>query len=206
MIKKEVITGYENLEIDIYQDINLDQKKNLWFKSCLNDLNWEKGFIKIFGKIHQIPRLQSWYADNGIEYTYSGKKLKRHNWNETLIEIKGEIEKITSFKFNSVLASLYRDGNDSMGLHADDEKELGINPVIASLSLGESRDLYFKHKNIKKSLNIPQKNGQLIVMHGETQKYWKHEIKKTKKLKKPRINLTFRNIITNNFKIQKEKK
>ena len=197
MIKKEVITGYENLEIDIYQDISLDQKKNLWFKSCLNDLNWEKGFIKIFGKTHQIPRLQSWYADNGIEYTYSGKKLKRHNWNETLIEIKGEIEKITSFKFNSVLANLYRDENDSMGLHSDDEKELGINPVIASLSLGESRDLYFKHKNIKKSLNIPQKNGQLIVMHGETQKYWKHEIKKTKKLKKPRINLTFRNIITN---------
>jgi alkylated DNA repair dioxygenase AlkB len=196
LIKKEVITGYENLEIDIYQDINLDQKKNLWFKSCLNDLNWEKGFIKIFGKTHQIPRLQSWYADNGIEYTYSGKKLKRHNWNETLIEIKGEIEKITSFKFNSVLANLYRDENDSMGLHSDDEKELGINPVIASLSLGESRDLYFKHKNIKKSLNIPQKNGQLIVMHGETQKYWKHEIKKTKKLKKPRINLTFRNIIT----------
>ncbi len=196
MIKKEVITGYENLEIDIYQDISLDQKKNLWFKSCLNDLNWEKGFIKIFGKTHQIPRLQSWYADNGIEYTYSGKKLKRHNWNETLIEIKGEIEKITSFKFNSVLANLYRDENDSMGLHSDNEKELGINPVIASLSLGESRDLYFKHKNIKKSLNIPQKNGQLIVMHGETQKYWKHEIKKTKKLKKPRINLTFRNIIT----------
>ena len=196
MIKKEVITGYENLEIDIYQDISLDQKKNLWFKSCLNDLNWEKGFIKIFGKIHQIPRLQSWYADNGIEYTYSGKKLKRHNWNETLIEIKGEIEKITSFKFNSVLANLYRDENDSMGLHSDNEKELGINPVIASLSLGESRDLYFKHKNIKKSLNIPQKNGQLIVMHGETQKYWKHEIKKTKKLKKPRINLTFRNIIS----------
>ena len=159
MIKKEVITGYKNLEIDIYQDISLDQKKNLWFKSCLNDLNWEKGFIKIFGKIHQIPRLQSWYADNGIEYTYSGKKLKRHNWNETLIEIKGEIEKITSFKFNSVLANLYRDENDSMGLHSDDEKELGINPVIASLSLGESRDLYFKHKNIKKSLNIPQKNG-----------------------------------------------
>jgi len=83
-----------------------------------------------------------------------------------------------------------------MGLHSDNEKELGINPVIASLSLGESRDLYFKHKNIKKSLNIPQKNGQLIVMRGETQKYWKHEIKKTKKLKKPRINLTFRNIIT----------
>ena len=197
MIKKEVITGYENLEIDIYQDIGLEQKTDLWFQSCLHDLNWETGFIKIFGKTHQIPRLQSWYADDGIEYTYSGKKLQRHNWNKTLIEIKQEIESITSIKFNSVLANLYRNGNDSMGLHSDNEKELGINPVIASLSLGESRDILFKHKNIKTSINIPQTSGQLIVMSGQTQKYWKHEIKKTKKFKKPRINLTFRNIITN---------
>ena len=84
-----------------------------------------------------------------------------------------------------------------MGLHSDDEKELGINPVIASLSLGETRDIHFKHKNIKLSLDIPQTSGQLIVMYGQTQKYCKHEIKKTKKIKKPRINLTFRNIITN---------
>ena len=197
MIKKEAIAGYENLEIDIYKDIGLEQKEDLWFKSCLHDLNWETGFIKIFGKTHQIPRLQSWYADDGIEYTYSGKKLQRHNWNKTLIEIKQEIESITSIKFNSVLANLYRNGNDSMGLHSDNEKELGINPVIASLSLGESRDIHFKHKNIKTSINIPQTSGQLIVMYGQTQKYWKHEIKKTKKFKKPRINLTFRNIITN---------
>ena len=199
MIKKEAITGYENLEIDIYQDIGLEQKKDLWFKSCLHDLNWETGFIKIFGKTHQIPRLQSWYAEDGIEYTYSGKKLQRHNWNKTLTDIKEKIENVTSFKFNSVLANLYRNGNDSMGLHSDDEKELGINPVIASLSLGESRDIHFKHKNIKLSLDIPQTSGQLIVMYGQTQKYWKHEIKKTKKIKKPRINLTFRNIITDKF-------
>ena len=196
MIKKEVIAGYENLEIDIYKNIGLGQKEDLWFQSCLHDLNWETGFIKIFGKTHQIPRLQSWYADDGIEYTYSGKKLQRHNWNKTLIEIKQEIESITSIKFNSVLANLYRNGNDSMGLHSDNEKELGINPVIASLSLGESRDIHFKHKNMKTSINIPQTSGQLIVMYGQTQKYWKHEIKKTKKLKKPRINLTFRNIIS----------
>ena len=196
MIKKEAITGYKNLEIDIYQDIGLEQKKDLWYKSCLNDLSWETGFIKIFGKTHQIPRLQAWYAEDGVEYTYSGKKLQRHNWNKTLIEIKQEIESITSMKFNSVLANLYRNGNDSMGLHSDNEKELGINPVIASLSLGESRDIHFKHKNIKTSINIPQTSGQLIVMYGQTQKYWKHEIKKTKKFKKPRINLTFRNIIT----------
>jgi len=197
LIKKEAITGYEDLEIDLYQDKRLEEKKDLWFESCLHDLNWETGFIKIFGKTHQIPRLQAWYADNEIEYTYSGKKLQRHNWNNLLLEIKEKIENITSFKFNSVLANLYRDGNDSMGLHSDDEKELGKKPVIASLSLGETREIYFKHKNKKLSLIIPQTSGQLIVMHGNTQEYWKHEIKKIKKIKKPRINLTFRNIITN---------
>jgi len=197
LIKKEAITGYEDLEIDLYQDKRLEEKKDLWFESCLHDLNWETGYIKIFGKTHQIPRLQAWYADNEIEYTYSGKKLQRHNWNNLLLEIKEKIENITSFKFNSVLANLYRDGNDSMGLHSDDEKELGQKPVIASLSLGESREIYFKHKNKKLNLIIPQTNGQLLVMHGKTQEYWKHEIKKTKKIKKPRINLTFRNIITN---------
>lgn len=197
LIKKEAITGYEDLEIDLYQDKRLEEKKDLWFKSCLHDLNWETGFIKIFGKTHQIPRLQAWYADNKVEYTYSGKKLQRHNWNNLLLEIKEKIENITSFKFNSVLANLYRDGNDSMGLHSDDEKELGKKPVIASLSLGETREIYFKHKNKKLNLIIPQASGQLIVMHGKTQEYWKHEIKKTKKIKKPRINLTFRNIITN---------
>ena len=197
LIKKEAITGYEDLEIDLYQDKRLEEKKDLWFESFLHDLNWETGFIKIFGKTHQIPRLQAWYADNEIEYTYSGKKLQRHNWNNLLLEIKEKIENITSFKFNSVLANLYRDGNDSMGLHSDDEKELGKKPVIASLSLGETRELYFKHKNKKLNLIIPQASGQIIVMHGKTQEYWKHEIKKTKKIKKPRINLTFRNIITN---------
>ena len=197
MIKKEAITGYEDLEIDLYQDKRLEEKKDLWFESCLHDLDWETGFITIFGKTHQIPRLQAWYADNKVEYTYSGKKLQRHNWNNLLLEIKEKIENITSFKFNSVLANLYRDGNDSMGLHSDDEKELGKKPVIASLSLGETREIYFKHKNKKLNLIIPQASGQLLVMHGKTQEYWKHEIKKTKKIKKPRINLTFRNIITN---------
>ena len=197
MIKKEAITGYEDLEIDLYQDKRLEEKKDLWFESCLHDLNWETGFITIFGKTHQIPRLQAWYSDNKIEYTYSGKKLQRHDWNNLLLEIKEKIENITSFKFNSVLANLYRDGSDSMGLHSDDEKELGKKPVIASLSLGEAREIYFKHKNKKLNLIIPKASGQLMVMHGKTQEYWKHEIKKTKKIKKPRINLTFRNIITN---------
>ena len=197
MFEKEVITGYPNLDISLYNSIATKQKIDLWYEACLENLYWETGFIKIFGKNHQIPRLQAWYADQNIEYRYSGKKLNRHDWNAILLEIKLNIEHVTSHKFNSVLANLYRDENDSMGLHADDEKELGINPVIASLSLGESREIYFKHKNKKLNLVIPQVSGQLILMHGKTQEHWKHEIKKTKKIKKPRINLTFRNIITN---------
>ena len=128
MFEKEVITGYPNLDISLYNSIGTKQKIDLWYEACLENLYWETGFIKIFGKNHQIPRLQAWYADQNIEYRYSGKKLNRHDWNAILLEIKLNIEHVTSHKFNSVLANLYRDENDSMGLHADDEKELGMNP------------------------------------------------------------------------------
>ena len=195
MIKKEAITGYKNLEIDIYQDIGLEQKKDLWYKSCLNDLSWETGFIKIFGKTHQIPRLQAWYAEDGVEYTYSGKKLQRHNWNKTLIDIKEEIESITSFKFNSVLANLYRNGDDSMGLHSDDEKELGQNPVIGSVSLGAQRKFKLRHKQFKENglkHDILLQNGSFLLMHGATQHHWMHEIPRTALPIEPRVNLTFR--------------
>lgn len=195
MIKKQSIKGYPDLDISIFE-ANHDVKKiNRWFDECLANINWIEGTIKIFGKEHNIPRLQAWYANEDINYKYSGKALLRNNWNSVLNEIKDDIELATSQKFNSVLGNLYRDGSDSMGLHADDEKELGENPVIASFSLGEERDIYFKHKNKNISFSIPQESGKLIVMSGSTQKYWKHGIKKTKKIKKPRINLTFRNII-----------
>ena len=195
MIKKQSIKGYPDLDISIFE-ANHDVKKiNRWFDECLANINWIEGTIKIFGKEHNIPRLQAWYANEDINYKYSGKALLRNNWNPVLNEIKDDIELATSQKFNSVLGNLYRDGSDSMGLHADDEKELGENPVIASFSLGEERDIYFKHKNKNISFSIPQESGKLIVMSGSTQKYWKHGIKKTKKIKKPRINLTFRNII-----------
>lgn len=195
MIKKQSIKGYPDLDISIFEASHDIKKINRWFDECLANINWIEGTIKIFGKEHNIPRLQAWYANEDINYKYSGKALLRNNWNPVLNEIKDDIELATSQKFNSVLGNLYRDGSDSMGLHADDEKELGENPVIASFSLGEERDIYFKHKNKNISFSIPQESGKLIVMSGSTQKYWKHGIKKTKKIKKPRINLTFRNII-----------
>ena len=173
------------------EDNDLDN----WFKRALEDVCWEEGFIKIFGKTQKIPRLQAWYANRDVNYTYSGKKLKRNNWNQILLEIKKVVETETNIKFNSVLANLYRNGEDSMGLHSDNEKELGPNPVIASLSLGATRKIFFRHKYKKISFSIAQNQGDLLIMSDQTQSVWKHEIKKEKKVLLPRVNLTFRNII-----------
>ncbi|MDB4135846.1 alpha-ketoglutarate-dependent dioxygenase AlkB [Gammaproteobacteria bacterium] len=192
---KETLDEYPDLDIDIYQLNNDGEKITTWLERCSLEIEWVSGLIKIFGKEHKIPRLQSWYADKNINYAYSGKNLARNDWNEILNEIKKDIELKTSLEFNSVLANLYRNGNDSMGMHADDEKELGPKPVIASLSLGEERNIFFKHKYKNISFYVPQESGKLIVMKGNTQEFWKHGIKKTKKIKNPRINLTFRNII-----------
>jgi alkylated DNA repair dioxygenase AlkB len=196
MLKRYELKDYPNLDITIYENIEHVSILNNWQEACLQNINWVEGEIKIFGKTHKIPRLQAWYSDDGISYSYSGKVLDQNIWNKELFEIKLLVESVCKCTFNSVLANLYRNGSDSMGLHADDEKELGLRPLIASLSLGEEREITFKHKHEGTSLKIPQHHGQLLVMQGNTQKYWKHEIKKTKKIKKPRINLTFRNIIT----------
>ena len=147
MFKQESIEGHPDLKIHIYEVTEDLSQLNNWFESCMKDIKWAEGTIKIFGKEHKIPRLQAWYADQNINYSYSGKKLVRNNWNNVLKEIKSKVELITSVKFNSVLGNLYRNGSDSMGLHSDDEKELGSEPVIASFSLGEERDISFKHNS-----------------------------------------------------------
>jgi alkylated DNA repair dioxygenase AlkB len=154
----------------------------------------------MFGKDTKIPRLQCWIGDEGCEYRYSGKQLNRQIWSQDLIMIRKKIYKELKIDFNSVLANYYRDGKDSMGWHSDNEKELGPNPTIASISFGGERDLVFRNKISKETLAIPQTNGCLILIDGETQRNWQHSIKKTQKVIGPRINLTFRNIINkNNF-------
>ena len=156
--------------------------------------------IKMFGKDTKIPRLQCWIGDEGCEYRYSGKQLNRQIWSQDLIMIRKKIYEELKIDFNSVLANYYRDGKDSMGWHSDDEKELGPDPIIASISFGSERDLVFRNKITKETLAIPQTNGCLILIDGETQRNWQHSIKKTQKVIGPRINLTFRNIINkNNF-------
>ena len=156
--------------------------------------------IKMFGKDTKIPRLQCWVGDEWCEYRYSGKQLNRQIWSQDLIMIRKKIYEELKIDFNSVLANYYRDGKDSMGWHSDDEKELGPDPTIASISFGSERDLVFRNKKTKETIAIPQTNGCLILINGETQKNWQHSIKKTQKVIGPRINLTFRNIINkNNF-------
>ena len=116
-------------------------------------------------------------------------------WNETLSEIKKKVEKISESSFNACLANLYRDGKDSNGWHADNEKELGKNPIIASLSFGATRTFKLKHLQTNEKIDIELTTGSLLIMGGEMQHYWKHQIPKTKKFKAPRINLTFRKLI-----------
>ena len=190
------IFKHPNLSIKNFEHSFSKDQADRWLESSLNELNWHEGEIKLFGKNIKIPRLQCWYADEGCNYKYSGKMLERNNWHPTLLEIKSNVESITSQKYNSVLANYYRNGSDSMGWHCDDESMLDRDSAIASISLGQERPLHFKHKNKDISFAVKQTHGSLIVMEGETQKYWKHCIKKSKKIMKPRLNLTFRTIIT----------
>ena len=193
---KQEIINHQNLNI-ILDEFFLNQSDaNNLYDRCLNDISWQSSAIIMFGKKIDVPRLECWYGDLGCEYTYSGKSLKRFEFPNFLLNLRMLIEKKVNSNFNSVLANLYRDGQDSMGLHADDEKELGNEPVIASISLGENRPIIFQNKKTKEKVTFDQPHGSLLVMQGKTQDHWKHAINKSKKINKPRINLTFRNIIT----------
>jgi alkylated DNA repair dioxygenase AlkB len=166
------------------------------FTSLLNCLDWQEENIFIFGKWVKVPRLMCWYGDSDAYYEYSGVSHKPIPWLPQLQAIRDKVEQQSKCAFNSVLANLYRDGRDSMGCHADDEKELGMNPVIASLSLGEERLFKMHHKKTKQTVDINLQHGDLLVMGGTCQRFWMHSIPKTKAHKTPRINLTFRKILT----------
>ena len=193
---KQEIINHQNLDIILDKFFLNQSDANNLYDRCLNDISWQSSAIIMFGKKIDVPRLECWYGDLGCEYTYSGKSLKRFEFPNFLLNLRMLIEKKVNSNFNSVLANLYRDGQDSMGLHADDEKELGNEPVISSISLGENRPIIFQNKKTKEKVTFDQPHGSLLVMQGKTQDHWKHAINKSKKIDKPRINLTFRNIIT----------
>ncbi len=157
------------------------------------NIAWEQKAIQFMGKQVMQPRLIAWYGDEGKSYRYSGLTVHPLPWTATLLDMKARVEAAANVTFNSVLLNLYRDGQDSVGWHSDDEPELGVNPVIASVSLGAARTFQFKHKqnpDLKQSVELT--HGCLLLMHGTTQHFWKHQIPKTKKPLAARINLTFR--------------
>ena len=160
------------------------------------EIPWRQENILVWGKIRPQPRLTAWYGDRGAAYTYSGITLNPMPWSDLLLDIKRRVETISAASFNSVLLNYYRDNRDSMGFHSDDEPELGVRPIIASLSLGEERTFIMKHKinKLLKPVRIGLASGSLLLMKGETQRYWTHGIAKESRPSGPRINLTFRRI------------
>lgn len=162
------------------------------FKSLIDNILWQQDQIRIFGKMIDLPRLTAWYGEKDLSYTYSGISMKSNLWTPDLLEIKKHIEKEAKVNFTGVLLNLYRDGKDSVAWHSDDEKELGINPVIGSVSFGASRTFKFRHLQDKIVKKIELTHGSFVLMQKETQHKWEHEIPKTSKRLTPRINLTFR--------------
>lgn len=160
------------------------------------NIAWRQEEIKMFGKLLKTPRLTAWYGDSDAIYSYSGLHLKPLAWTPALLHIRAALAQYSNTSYNSVLLNYYRHGQHSMGWHADDEKELGVNPVIASVNLGASRRFLLRRKDNKKQKHeILLQNGSLLLMQGQTQHYWQHSIPKTAKKIGERINLTFRKII-----------
>jgi alkylated DNA repair dioxygenase AlkB len=180
------------------RDLKLGHDVDAVLNQLIAEIPWRQDNILVWGKLYSQPRLVAWYGDRGSTYTYSGIKLTPRPWTDLLRDIKNRVETVSATVFNSVLLNYYRDNRDSMGFHSDDEPELGERPVIASLSLGEERAFVLKHKvnKLTKPVRLRLESGSLLLMKGETQRYWKHGIAKESRPCGPRINLTFRRIVS----------
>ena len=191
------LTSTENIadgQVIIYQNFFDKKTSDRFFSELSNDINWQQDKIRIFGKEVNLPRLTAWYGDPGKSYTYSGITMNPAPWSQNLLAIKERIEETVRVNFNSVLANLYRNGQDYVSWHSDDEKELGKNPIIASVSFGATRRFLLRHRSNKnlETVDLSLGHGSLLIMKGSTQHYWKHQVPKTAKVKTERINLTFR--------------
>ncbi len=190
-----LILNLPDAEIIYYPEFFDKEQADKIYSELLQEIAWQQDLITVFGKTHPQPRLTALYGNEGKPYSYSNITMQPHPWNTLLQKIKYHIETTTECQFTTVLLNQYRDGKDSNGWHADNEKELGTNPIIASLSFGAERVFQLKHNTIadaKKSIVL--EHGSLLLMKGSTQHFWKHQIPKTAKPIGNRINLTFRSI------------
>ncbi|MBT8436286.1 MAG: alpha-ketoglutarate-dependent dioxygenase AlkB [Gammaproteobacteria bacterium] len=177
-----------------WRQLDLDRPCDSLLQELIESTEWRHEKITVYGKSYLQPRLSAWHGD--LSYSYSGIRLEPQPWTATLSHLKARVEALSGHEFNSVLLNYYRDQNDSMGMHSDDERELGRQPAIASLSLGEDRTFLLKHKTRKdlKTTRLALPAGSLLLMQGDTQQYWRHGINKERHPCGPRINLTFRAI------------
>lgn len=160
------------------------------------EIGWEQHRIRLFGREVHCPRLSAWHGDPGAAYGYSGVRYDPAAWTPTLSQLRTLVETAAGNSFNSVLLNLYRDGSDTMGWHADDERELGPRPVIASLSLGEPRKFRFRHREDHgTTYDIWLGHGSLLIMHGSVQSAWHHALPRSKRVRGERMNLTFRRVL-----------
>jgi len=171
------------------------------YNTLLNELPWQSDIATLFGKTHITTRQIVWMGDTDADYQYSGHVRQTVPWSDIVFHVKQKLEQAlaeigVTANFNTCLLNYYPSGADGMGYHADDEKELGHQPVIASLSLGATRKFVFKHKKTQDKVELHLESGQLVVMHGDTQTFWKHTITKTKTVDTGRISLTFRYMLT----------
>jgi alkylated DNA repair dioxygenase AlkB len=162
----------------------------------VDNIAWESHSIKMFGKEYPQPRLIAWFGDPGSEYSYSGLKMNVRDWVEPISSLREIIQAHANVEFNSVLVNYYRNGNDKVGWHRDDEPELGATPTIASLSLGATRRFKFRHLETRQVVPIDLPAGSLVVMSGLSQARWEHEAPRQIGVTEPRINLTFRQVGT----------
>jgi alkylated DNA repair dioxygenase AlkB len=162
-------------------------------RALIDGIDWRQEQASLFGRKIPLPRLTAWYGDHG--YSYSGINHEPAPFTPTLLELKRSIERLTSSRFNSVLINLYRNGQDSMGWHSDDEASLGSEPTIASLSLGSTRRFHLKHRAADRRLFVDLPHGSCLIMRGRCQDAWHHQLPKTRKPVEARINLTFRKIV-----------
>ena len=189
----KIIFNLQDADLEYYSNFFNHKKSNELFQKLKTEVPWQQDDITVFGKVYAQPRLTALYGNKGKPYGYSNIVMQPHNWSPLIIFIKNEIETVCDQNFTTVLLNNYRNGRDSNGWHADNEKELGRNPTIASVSFGAERVFQMKHNTIKDlKQNIILENGSLLIMKGTTQHFWKHQIPKTAKPIEERINLTFR--------------
>lgn len=166
------------------------------FRRLMNETPWEQRDIVVFGKLHREPRLSVWHSEPHISYTYSGILRTPQSWTPLLEELRDKCAAVSGATFNAVLANLYRDGNDGVGWHADNEASNGREPTIASLSFGASRRFDFRHRDTKQTIRMQLDQGSLLVMSGLSQHCWVHQLPRTKRVMEPRVNLTFRRVVS----------